>query len=71
MPKYDAQGLLEMAQQAVSLFGLVRETYAEIKDTLSTDEQTLLNDKLRSIHTENVSLSAELDAALAEAEKRG
>ena len=70
MPKYDAQGLLEMAEQAVSLFATVRKTFAEIKDTLSTDDQTTLNDKLRSIHSENVQLSAELDAALAEAEKK-
>lgn len=70
MPKYDAQGLLEMAEQAVSLFNTVRATYAEIKDTLSADDQMQLNDKLRSIHSENVQLSAELDAALAEAERK-
>lgn len=70
MPKLDAQGLLEMAQQAVTLFTTLHKTYAEIKDTLSADEQTELNDKLRSIHTENVALSAELDAALRDAERR-
>ena len=68
MPKYDVQGLLEMADTAVSAFNHLRETYAQIKDTLSTKDQTLLNDKLRSIHSANMTLSGELDAALAAAE---
>ena len=61
---------MEMANKAVSGFKLVRETYEQIKDTLSADEQTELNDKLRSIHAENVKLSAELDAALRDAEAK-
>ena len=65
-----AQTLLEMADQAVSLFTTVKRTYDEIKDTLSADDQMQLNDKLRSIHAENVSLSAELDAALRDAETK-
>lgn len=62
--------ILGLIGQAGSLFQQAQDAYAGIKDTLSTSEQETLTRALNDLHAKTVSMSNELDTALAAASKK-
>lgn len=61
--------IIALAQEAAKLVALVKQNVDRAKDTLAADDLAQLKAILDPLHATNMALGAQLDAALAEAEK--
>lgn len=65
-----ASNAAKLAGQAAEAAVTFKRNYDAAKATLSATEQSELDAQLASIHAENMRLSADIDAAAAEAETK-
>lgn len=65
----DIAALMRLGEQAAEIVTIFRRNYADVKDSLSTEDQSKLDSILDKIHNENLELSKEIDDAAKAAEK--
>lgn len=66
----DFVSLFELGSKALNLTTQFVDNFKNAKATLTTDEQSKLDQLLKVIHEKNMQLSSNIDSAAAEAEKR-